>query len=159
GLREGPKGTRILDGPGWLGDREYLGEGKTILGVSPQGITMNQTEIKAHRRQLLALRDRQNRDVTHLSDEAFRKSDVEASGHLSQMPIHRADVATANSEEENTLNLLPTEDHILGEIAAALDRIDNGTLGRCEECQGDILPKARLKELPYTRYCVECARK
>jgi RNA polymerase-binding transcription factor DksA len=120
---------------------------------------MNQIELKAHRRQLLALRDRLTGDVDHLSDEAFRKSDGEAGGNLSHMPIHMADLGTDNFEQENTLNLLAKEEHILAEIAAALERLDKGTFGRCEECQGEILPKARLKEVPYTRYCVDCARK
>jgi RNA polymerase-binding transcription factor DksA len=120
---------------------------------------MNKAELNAHRQQLMALRERLNGDVTHLSDEAFRKSDGEAGGNLSHMPIHMADLGTDNFEQENTLNLLANEEHILAEIAAALDRIDNGTFGRCEECQGEIMPKARLKELPYTRYCVDCARK
>jgi RNA polymerase-binding transcription factor DksA len=120
---------------------------------------MNKSELNAHRRQLLALRDRLNGDVAHLSDEAFRKSDGEAGGNLSHMPIHMADLGTDNFEQENTLSLLAKEEHILAEIAAALDRIDNGTFGQCEECHKEILPKARLKELPYTRYCVDCARK
>jgi len=120
---------------------------------------MTKAELEAHRRQLLDLQNRINGDVTHLSDEAFRKSDGEASGNLSHMPIHMADLGTDNFEQENTLNLLANEEQMLAEIAAALDRIDNGTFGRCEECHGEILPKARLKELPYTRYCVACARK
>jgi RNA polymerase-binding transcription factor DksA len=120
---------------------------------------MTKAELEAHRRQLLDLQNRINGDVNHLSDEAFRKSDGEASGNLSHMPIHMADLGTDNFEQENTLNLLANEEQMLAEIAAALDRIDNGTFGRCEECHGEILPKARLKELPYTRYCVACARK
>jgi len=120
---------------------------------------MNKAELNAHRQQLLALRDRLTGDVAHLSEEAFRKSDGEAGGNLSHMPIHMADLGTDNFEQENTLNLLANEEQILGEIAAALDRLDNGTFGRCEECQGEIMPRARLKELPYTRYCVDCARK
>ncbi len=120
---------------------------------------MNKTEMNAHRQALLALRDRLTGDVNHLSDEAFRKSDGDAAGNLSHMPIHMADLGTDNFEQENTLDLLAREEQILAEIAAALDRLDKGTYGRCEECQGDILPKGRLKELPYTRYCVTCARK
>jgi RNA polymerase-binding transcription factor DksA len=120
---------------------------------------MTRTELDAHRQQLLALRDRLNGDVAHLADEALRKNDGDTSGNLSHMPIHMADLGTDNFEQENTLSLLANEETMLTEIAAALDRIDNGTYGLCEECRGAILPKARLKELPYTRYCVECARK
>lgn len=119
---------------------------------------MNQAELEAHRRQLVALRNRINGNVAHLSDEAFRK-DGEEAGNLSHMPIHMADLGTDNFEQENTLNLLANEEQLLDEITAALDRIERGTYGRCEECGGEILPRARLRELPYTRYCVECARK
>ena len=118
---------------------------------------MTKAELDAHRRQLLALRDRINGDVAHLSDEAFRKSDGDASGNLSHMPIHMADLGTASFEQQFTLSLLENEERVLEEVAAAWDRIDQGTFGRCEECRKEI-PKARLLVLPYTRYCVECAR-
>ena len=80
-------------------------------------------------------------------------------GNLSHVPLHMADLGTDNYERENTLHLLANEERLLGEIAAALERINRGTFGTCEECGGSILPKERLKELPYTRYCVECAKK
>ncbi len=41
------------------------------------------------------------------------------------------------------------------EIDEALDRIQNGTYGICEECGGEIKIK-RLEIQPYTRYCVSC---
>jgi DnaK suppressor protein len=120
---------------------------------------MTKSEIEAHRRQLVSLRERLNGNVAHLADEALRKSDSDSSGNLSHMPIHMADLGTDNFEQENTLNLLANEEQMLAEITAALGRIDAKTYGQCEECHGDITPKARLKELPYTRYCVACARK
>ena len=43
-------------------------------------------------------------------------------------------------------------------INAALKRIEQGTYGRCIECQAHI-PKARLNAIPYTAYCIECERK
>jgi RNA polymerase-binding transcription factor DksA len=103
------------------------------------------------------LQSRVNGDVSHLADEALRKSQ-QATGNLSSMPIHMADVGSENFEQEFTLSLLANEEQVLTEIAAALDRIKDGTFGRCEECKG-VIAKPRLKELPYTRYCVACARK
>ena len=119
---------------------------------------MTKSELESQRQLLLDLRDRLTGDVSHLADEALHASD-ENGGNLSHMPIHMADLGTDNYERENTLNLLANEEVLLAEIQAALRRIDQGSYGRCEECHGDILPKARLKELPYTRYCVDCARK
>ena len=119
---------------------------------------MTTAETEAYRQHLLALRNRLNGDISHLADEALRKNQREASGNLSSMPIHMADIGTDNFEQEFTLSLLANEEQVLAEIASALDRIKEGTFGRCEDCQEDI-PRARLKELPYTRYCVNCARK
>src|SRR5262249_22414032 len=91
--------------------------------------------------------------------EALHRDGDEAGGNLSHLPIHMADLGTDNFEQENTLHLLAREENLLREIDAALERLDAGTFGRCEECHGAIMPKARLKEIPYTRYCVECAKK
>ncbi len=122
------------------------------------GFTMTKAELEAFREQLLGLRDQLKGDVSHLADEALGKSGGGASGNLSNMPIHMADLGSDNFEQENTLSLLHNEEQRLEEIAGALDRMRQGTFGQCEECQTAI-PKARLKELPYTRYCVACARK
>jgi RNA polymerase-binding transcription factor DksA len=119
---------------------------------------MTKTEMEAYQQHLLALRDRHNGDVSHLAEEAFHRSGEGATGNLSNMPIHMADLGTDNFEQEFTLSLMQNEEQTLDEIAAALERINQGTFGRCEECQGEI-PKARLQALPYARYCVECARK
>jgi RNA polymerase-binding protein DksA len=119
---------------------------------------MNQAELDAFRQQLLDLRSRLRGDVSHLTTEALRKTGGEASGSLSNTPIHMADLGTDNFEQEFTLGLIQNEEQALDEIAAALDRLDQHTFGRCEECQKDI-PRSRLHALPYTRYCVDCARK
>lgn len=122
------------------------------------GIMMNRTEMQAYWQSLLDLRARHNGDVSHLADEALRRTGGGAAGNLSNMPIHMADLGTDNFEQEFTLSLLHNEEQLLDEIAAALERINQGTFGQCEECQGDI-PKPRLQAVPYARYCVDCARK
>ncbi|HXG10375.1 MAG TPA: TraR/DksA C4-type zinc finger protein [Gemmataceae bacterium] len=119
---------------------------------------MTNAERESYRQQLLALRGRIRGDVSQLADEALHRAGGEASGNLSNMPIHMADLGTDNFEQEFTLGLLQNEEQMLAEIEAALQRIDQGTFGKCEECQRPI-PKARLQALVYTRYCVECARK
>ena len=46
--------------------------------------------------------------------------------------------------------------HHVGEVEAALDRVDTGTYGVCEQCGGPI-GAARLEALPATRTCIACA--
>ena len=119
---------------------------------------MTKGETQTFRQHLVTLRSRLNGDVSHLADEALRKNQKDASGNLSSMPIHMADIGSDNFEQEFTLSLLANEEQVLEEIAAALERLEAGTFGACEECHAEI-PKARLKTIPYTRYCVACARK
>ena len=82
----------------------------------------------------------------------------EASGGLSNMPLHPADLGTDNFEQEFTLNLLQNQEQVLQEIADALERIRARSFGLCEECQQPI-PAPRLDALPYARHCMACARK
>jgi RNA polymerase-binding transcription factor DksA len=118
---------------------------------------MTTAELQHYRQELLALQSRLNGDVAYLAGEALGKPGEEATVSLSHAPIHMADLGTASFEQQFTLTLLENEEQVLEQIAAAWDRIDQGTFGRCEECLKEI-PKARLLVLPYTRYCVECAR-
>lgn len=117
---------------------------------------MKKTDMDQYKQVLEQLRARLTGDVSLLADEALRAK--EASGNQSNMPMHMADVGSENFEQEFTLTLLQKEEDMLGEIDSALRRIAMGTFGACEECSTDIL-RERLRYLPYTRYCVECARK
>ena len=119
---------------------------------------MTKAELQSHRETLLNLRRRLTGDVSHLADEALRARGGEASGSLSNAPLHMADLGTDNFEQELSLNLLQNQEHALKEIDEALQRIRQGSFGRCEEC-GEPIPKGRLQALPYTRHCVACARK
>lgn len=114
------------------------------------------TELKVYREKLMALRARLRGDVSGMVSAALRKTRSESSGDLSSMPIHMADIGTDNFEQEFTLTLMQGEEGTLELIEAALERIEKGTYGLCEECSQRI-PKARLNAIPYTPYCVKCA--
>ena len=43
----------------------------------------------------------------------------------------------------------------LKDLRHALEKLDAGTYGRCEECQREI-PEQRLEALPATRLCAKC---
>ena len=119
---------------------------------------MAKPKWESYKKHLVSLRDRLSGDVNHLADEALRKNRNGSNGSQSGMPIHMADVGSDNFEQEFTLSLMANVEQSLEQIGAALERIHDGTFGRCEEC-GEAIPKARLEVLPYTRYCVGCARK
>ena len=114
-------------------------------------------DIKRFEKMLLEKRVEIVGDVNEMHDEALKKSRLDASGDLSSMPIHMADIGTDNYEQEFALELMDSERKLLREIDDALQRIENQTYGICEGT-GEPIPKARFEAQPWARYCVEYAR-
>jgi DnaK suppressor protein len=111
------------------------------------------------RRQLLNLGRKLQGEVDTLADETIHQSDGKAMGNLSNISVDdRAKLGFDNYCEETTISLLETATARLGEINAALERIDEGTFGNCEDC-GQEISISRLQTIPFTRECIECARK
>jgi DnaK suppressor protein len=115
-------------------------------------------DIEHFKQALLEKRQEIIGNVNEMEDEALKKSRMDASGDLSSMPIHMADIGTDNYEQEFALDLMDSERKLLREIDDALERIEQGTYGICE-ATGEPIAKARLKATPWARYCVEYARK
>jgi len=119
---------------------------------------MTRSEIDGYRHRLEELKARVGGDVTTLQAEALRPIGSEASGGLSDVPRHLADRSSNAYEEDVALELLGNEGHILGEVQAALARIEAGRFGMCTGCAAP-LTRERLAVLPYARYCVHCEKK
>lgn len=71
------------------------------------------------------------------------------------------DILDSVSEErtrELDMILTDREKKKLNQIDDAIDRIEDGSYGMCEECAVKI-PKGRLKVMPFAKYCVECQEK
>jgi RNA polymerase-binding protein DksA len=119
---------------------------------------MTEADIQYFRRRLLALKKRLGGQLSDLEEEALRPVGGDVTGNLSNIPIHPGDRSADEYEEEVALGLLETEAQLLAEVNDALDRIAQGTFGRCEEC-GQEIPRQRLEAVPYTRYCLRDAEK
>lgn len=116
-------------------------------------------ELELYRRILEKLQARLRGDVDQMTEEALHRGGGESGGgNLSRVPVHIADLGTDNFDQEFTLGLIENEQETLDEIQAALERVEAGRFGLCEGCEKPIA-KARLQALPYTRYCIECARR
>jgi DnaK suppressor protein len=69
-----------------------------------------------------------------------------------------ADAAAATAERSEVLGIVENLSQLLGDVDAALKKVDEGTYGRCESCGKDI-GAARLEFRPTSRYCVDCKSK
>jgi RNA polymerase-binding transcription factor DksA len=114
---------------------------------------LSDVEREFFRGVLLEARGQLVGDVNHMEGEALKKNRTDAAGDLSLMPIHMADIGTDAYEQEFTIGLIENETETLREIDAALERLRNGTYGICE-ATGKPIGKARLKVMPWARYCV-----
>ena len=119
---------------------------------------MKTEELESFRRSLLGLRARLRGDLDQMTDEALRGNGRDASGNLSNLPLHMADVGTENYDQEFTLGLIENEQVTLDQIQEALVRIERGTFGKCVDC-GNPIARPRLQALPYTPHCIDCARR
>ena len=118
---------------------------------------MKVAELAQYKTILLDLRKKLVGNVTFMEDEALGKSRQDASGDLSNVPIHMADVGTDNYDRDLTIGLIQNGEEELKAIDNALERIGDKTYGSCEEC-GKKIAKARLTALPYVHNCIECQR-
>jgi DnaK suppressor protein len=119
---------------------------------------MKAADMKPFKQALETMRARLRGDVSTMADAALRKTRAEASGDLSSMPIHMADLGSDAYEQEFTLSLMASEEGTLEQVEHALDRIRSRTYGTCEDC-GGIIAKKRLEAIPFASLCIRCAEK
>ena len=70
---------------------------------------------------------------------------------------HLADTATETFERELDYTLEENSEHVLAEIDAALERIEEATYGICTNCAKPI-PEERLEARPWATLCIDCQR-
>jgi RNA polymerase-binding transcription factor DksA len=105
------------------------------------------------RRQLREIAARITGEVGELRDEALRPLGADISGARAADP----EAAVEAGGQEAAVGVLRSEEAVLGEVRAALDRLDRGTFGACETC-GRPIGRSRLDALPYARSCTRCAK-
>ena len=87
------------------------------------------------------------------------------SGQLRELGVDRspydegfADSGQVTAERGEVEALAGTLRDTLEEIDGALRKLEAGTYGRCESCNGPIA-EARLEAMPAARFCISCASK
>lgn len=118
---------------------------------------MNKRDQKRFKKQLEKLQAALSQGLEQLSKNNLKQSQRDSTGDLSGYSYHMADVGTDSFGREMELNIASGENERLRLIEEALERIEDGTYGRCVGCEKKI-HNERLKAIPYARLCIECAR-
>lgn len=98
---------------------------------------------RAHFKRLTQLRDHILNRQNGLSREALEQQPSFSS--------HMADAATDTFDRDFALGMLSSEQDALYEIDEALNRVRDGTYGKCE-LTGKPIEAARLEAIPWTRF-------
>ena len=111
------------------------------------------------REALLAERERVTKAIEYLHEENPGSIEDETGEIVGTIDSERyGDTATVTYDRELDYSLEENSETVLREIDAALQRIDDGTYGICEVC-GKPIGEERLEAMPWTRLCIDDARK
>ena len=114
-------------------------------------------DTERFRTALLEERGRVESAIENLRDDHPGRIDEEVEEMAGANDNHLAETATATLDREIDYTLEENSTQVLGEIDAALRRIDDGTYGTCTRCGTPILP-ARLEAYPWASLCIDCKR-
>lgn len=131
-------GTRIT---GRIPDRA------AVVPQRPSERRLSKKELEGIKVYLL---ERQEKLIAGLNREKGMQSELSE-----QRAADEVDIADKQSEQDMSFEIASAKNQELKDIRIALDKIENGTYGKCEICGCDI-PPTRLKVLPSATTCRNC---
>ncbi|NLJ25871.1 MAG: conjugal transfer protein TraR [Firmicutes bacterium] len=107
------------------------------------------------------LRERLQAEKTELEktldslNDGLRQRLTESVAELSAYDQHTADLGAETFERGKDLGLRDNTEHLLADTNAALELMDRGEYGICQDC-GSPIDDERLRAIPSTTMCFEC---
>ena len=107
------------------------------------------------------LRERLQAEKTELEktldslNDGLRQRLTESVAELSAYDQHTADLGAETFERGKDLGLRDNTEHLLADTNAALELMDRGEYGICQDC-GRPIEEDRLRAIPSTTLCFEC---
>jgi RNA polymerase-binding transcription factor DksA len=128
---------------------------------APKPVVVSDNESPWSAAELKAIRAEVAKDLQRLENEltlveAEMDSLIKESGEGSG--DDQADAGTKTFEREHEMSLVINAREMVLQTERALERIDNKTYGKCEEC-GNVIGKARLQVFPRATLCMLCKQK
>uniref|UniRef100_A0AAU2K4I1 TraR/DksA family transcriptional regulator n=1 Tax=Streptomyces sp. NBC_00049 TaxID=2903617 RepID=A0AAU2K4I1_9ACTN len=124
------------------------------LAVRPGEDPWTQGEVDEARSELMSevLRLRAELDASEVAITGLMRDSGDGAGD------DQADTGTKNITRESELALAANASQMLEQSERALERLEAGTYGLCENC-GQPIGKARMQAFPRATLCVDCKQK
>jgi DnaK suppressor protein len=124
--------------------------------------TSSNQNVKSSSKQKVKLSPREEK-IQEIKRKLLRQREAllnEAETALNELPGQTmfpdlGDQATAETDRNFMLRLRGREQRLLKKIDEAIDRIESGIFGICDDCGNEISVK-RLEARPVTTMCIEC---
>lgn len=114
---------------------------------------MDKKQLEKYKRILIELKRSVEAALDSLNETAVSPTDS-----ASHYPDDPSLMSGDEFEKNKSYNIINVDQSILELVDNAIDKIENGGYGVCDEC-GKKIEAGRLKAKPYAEYCVKCREK
>lgn len=118
---------------------------------------MDKQEYEKYRKSLNKEKARINNEIETFKKNYLNKGQMEATGELSTIDNHPADMGTEMFDRERNQALFHNEKHLLSKVEQALEKMNHGNYGKCDIC-GEEIPNERLDVMPSASTCINCEK-
>lgn len=108
---------------------------------------MNKQQLERFKKLLTDKREELVRDVETVRSRSSEDTEEEDKDYI--------DYAVSSYTKEFLFSLSDLERKQLDAVDRALEAVNDGTYGTCNEC-GEAIEEKRLKALPWAVYCLQC---
>lgn len=122
--------------------------------MGPNGVAEGFTQDDLDRFESLLL---ERRRVLMSDLRTLEDADASGASETSALSSHLADLGSDREASDISLGRRESESTEIQEIDEAMERIREGSFGRCESCEKPIA-KERLEAIPYARLCLPCKK-
>ncbi len=104
---------------------------------------------------LYDLKDEFEREIKRIEELGLRESLKDVTGELSSYDNHSSDLGSETFERGKDIALRDRQRILLQKVTDALDKLEKGSYGYCENCE-EAIEEERLEAVPYTTLCLKC---
>lgn len=116
---------------------------------------MEEMQLNHFKKRLIAEKEYLEDEIQTSNRFNLEEPLTESVQELSAYDNHPADLGSETFEREKDLALWNNSNEILQRINEALDHLNKGIYGKCEDC-GREIDLERLEAIPYTTLCIHC---
>ncbi len=118
-----------------------------------QGLT--KMKINKYRKLIEKKKKALLKELNYLEDSSMKSTITESTGDISAYSFHMADQGTDAMEREKAFLFASREGRFLYHLNQALERMEKGEYGKCENCE-KLISDDRLSAVPHARFCIAC---